>query len=459
MTLKIENEGRMQDMKSKVNVKVVKVYDEHQIYSALPDSVFTQVHPGDTVILKPNWVHESHVDRRDEWEQVITHPTVISAVLRKVLDRLDGSGRVVITDGPQTDASYAKLIAHYPVDAWHEEAKRCGVPLDVIDLRDNEWKMKDGIVVERLDLPGDPRGKTEVLLNGEASEFWGHHKSKRGYYGADYNRNETNQAHDGHVNRYSVSRTVLEADVFINLPKLKTHRKSGITCCLKNLVGINTYKNYLPHHSEGGPCEGGDQFPVDSAKARIEGPLMGFLKQNVLKNPLLARMLSPLNLAGKKVFGDTRHVVRSGNWYGNDTIWRMILDLNKVLFYANPDGTLRDGMLVNAKRYIGIVDGILAGEGHGPLAPEPVQMGYLFCGTNPVAIDAVCASFMGFDPQKIPTIAHAFQVQQFPLCDFSLEDIRVTLAGNDFHLSDLPANAIVPCEPQFGWKGHIERDR
>ena len=445
-------------MENKVNARIVKVYDEHQIYSALPDSVFTQVHPGDTVILKPNWVHESHVDRLDEWDYVITHPTVISAVLRKVLVRLNGTGRVVITDGPQTDASYAKLIAHYPLDAWYHEAHRYGVALDVIDLRDHEWKMKDGIVVERRELPGDPKGKTEVLLNGEASEFCGHHKSKRGYYGADYNRSETNQAHDGKVNRYSVSRTVLEADVFINLPKLKTHRKAGITCCLKNLVGINTYKNYLPHHSEGGPCEGGDQFPVDNAKARIEGPLMGFLKQNVLKNPLLARLLSPLNHAGKRVFGDTRQVVRSGNWYGNDTIWRMILDLNKVLFYAEPDGTLRDDTLVSAKRYIGIVDAIRAGEGHGPLAPEPVEMGYLFCGTNPVAIDAVCASFMGFDPLKIPTVARAFEVQRYPLCDFGYGDIRVSVADSEYSLSELPAELIVPCVPQFGWKGHIERE-
>ena len=445
-------------MSNKVMVTVVKNYNADAIYETLPDSVFAQVRSGDTVIIKPNWVRESHVDHPGQWEQVITHPTVITAVLRKVLDRLSGAGRVVITDGPQTDASYAKLIAHYPVDAWYREAGERGVALEVIDLRDNEWKMKDSIVVERLDLPGDPRGKTEVLLNGETSEFWGHRKSKRGYYGADYNRNETNLAHDGHVNRYSVSRTVLEADVFINLPKLKTHRKSGITCCLKNLVGINTYKNYLPHHSEGGPCEGGDQFPVDTAKARIEGPLMGFLKQNVLKNPRLARLLSPLNHAGKKVFGDTRQVVRSGNWYGNDTIWRMILDLNKVLLYANPDGTLRAGEQVHAKRYIGIVDAILAGEGHGPLAPEAVEMGYLFCGSNPVAIDAVCATFMGFDPRKISTIAHAFQVQQYPLCDFGLADVIVSLADKDYPLSDLPPVAIVPCEPQFGWKGHIERE-
>jgi len=446
-------------MQNRVDALKVAKYDVAMLEALMPDSVFAQIQPGHTVIIKPNWVRESHVDHPDQWEHVITHPSVITAVLKKVIDRLSGHGRVVITDGPQTDASYAKLIAHYPVDAWHKEAESRGVVIDVIDLRDNEWKMKDGIVVERLDLPGDPNGKTEVMLYGESSEFWGHQKSKRGYYGADYNRIETNRAHDGNLNRYSVSRTVLEADVFINLPKLKTHRKAGITCCLKNLVGINTYKNYLPHHSEGGPCEGGDQFPVDTAKARIEGPLMGFLKQNVLNNPRLASLLSPLNNAGKKVFGDTRQVVRSGNWYGNDTIWRMILDLNKVLFYANPDGSLRDGVLVNAKRYIGIVDAILAGEGHGPLAPEPVEMGYLFCGTNPVAIDAVCATFMGFDPLKILTIARAFQVQQYPLCDFGLADILVTLENSDYSLSNLSNDVIVHCKPQFGWKGHIESER
>ncbi|MBV5330239.1 MAG: DUF362 domain-containing protein [Chlorobium sp.] len=443
---------------NKVKVLRIGSYDEQAIYDALPDSVFTQVQPGDTVILKPNWVMESHVDHPDEWEHVITHPTVITAVLRKVIDRLAGGGRVVITDGPQTDASFAKLIAHYPVDIWHRVAESRGVALDVIDLRDNEWKMKDGIVVERLELPGDPCGKTEVVLNGEESEFWKHRKSKRGYYGADYNRTETNLAHDGQVNRYSVSRTVLEADVFINLPKLKTHRKSGITCCLKNLVGINTYKNYLPHHSEGGPCEGGDQFPVDNVNARIEGPLMAFLKKHVLTNPLLARLLSPLNSVGKKIFGDTSFVIRSGNWYGNDTIWRMILDLNKVLFFANSDGTMRDGMLINAKRYIGIVDAIIAGEGHGPLAPDPVEMGYLFCGTNPVAIDAVSATFMGFDPLKISTIANAFQLQHYPLCDFGLADVLVSIADKDYLLSDVPLNSIVACKPQFGWKGHIERE-
>jgi hypothetical protein len=306
-------------------------------------------------------------------------------------------------------------------------------------------------------LPGDPRGKTEFDLLDDASEFWRHRKSRRGYHGADYDRSETNWAHDGHHNRYSVSRTVIEADVFVNLPKLKTHRKAGITCCLKNLVGINTYKNFLPHHSEGGPAEGGDQFPIDSVSARIEGPLMGLLRQHVLRRPMVARLLSPFNTIGKKIFGDTRHVIRSGNWYGNDTIWRMILDLNKLLLYGNPDGTMKQARTISRKRYIGIVDAILAGEGHGPLAPEPVEMGCLVFGSNPVAIDATCAGLMGFDWGLIPVIDRAFKIHQFPICDFGPDDVCVNTTDGAFGLDDLPASHVVRFEPQFGWKGHIER--
>jgi hypothetical protein len=310
------------------------------------------------------------------------------------------------------------------------------------------------VVVRRTRRPGDPRGKTRVDLVGEASEFFGHRPSRRGYYGADYDRAETNRAHDGHHNLYSVSRTVLEADVFVNLPKLKTHRKAGVTCCLKNLVGINTYKNFLPHHSEGGPTEGGDQFPRDDVHARVEGPLMG-IAQHLLRRTAIARALAPVMRLGKHVFGETKDVIRSGNWYGNDTIWRMILDLNKVLLHANPDGTLRTPG--SPKRYIGVVDAVLAGEGHGPLSPERVAMGYIACGTNPVAIDAACATLMGFEPTKIPSIARAPHARSFPVCGFPLDAVRVIRDGVEAALAGVPAGWIVPFEPQLGWKGRIEK--
>ena len=57
--------------------------------------------------------------------------------------------------------------------------------------------------------------------------------------------------------RYLVARDIIDADVVINLPKLKTHKKAGITCALKNLIGINGNKEYLPHHRIGGSTSGG----------------------------------------------------------------------------------------------------------------------------------------------------------------------------------------------------------
>ena len=249
----------------------------------------------------------------------------------------------------------------------------------------------------------------------------------------------------------------MECDVFINIPKLKTHRTAGITCCLKNLVGINTYKNYLPHYSEGGPSESGDQFPNDNLNTLIEGPLAALLKQHALRIPFLARYLTYLNTLGKRVFGDSKKIIRNGSWFGNDTIWRMILDLNKILFYGSSDGTMRQENTTHTKQYIGVVDAILAGEAEGPLSPEPVAMGRLICGANPVAIDTVCSVLMDFDPMKIPAIAKAFEVKQFKLCDFCFDDIEAYVDGIKHFLHSIPTSEIVPFEPQRGWKGHIER--
>lgn len=440
-----------------VHVNKCDGYSDNSIHLSLPNDLFTQIKPGDKVVIKPNWVMESHKHKKNEWDYVITNPAVITAVLQKVLKRLSGKGRVSIVDGPMTEATFDKLMSHYPVEFWQHLADKDGVALEIIDLRDYEWVTKNGVVIERKSLPGDPRGKVLVDLSGESSEFYGHIKSQRGYYGADYDRAETNHAHDGHHNLYSVSRTVIESDVFINIPKLKTHAKAGITCCLKNLVGINTYKNFLPHHSEGTPDKGGDQFPTDTLRASLEGPLVSFIKQHVLKNKYFARMLYPFKTLALRVFGDSRNVVRNGSWHGNDTLWRMILDLNKVLLYANSDGTMHADPQTRSKHYIGVVDAVLAGEGDGPLSPDPVEMGYLVCGTNPVAIDAVCAELMGFEPRKIRSIDKAFKIKQFPLCAYLFEQIRVQLNGMEYKLDDLASESVFEFKPHFAWQGQIEK--
>jgi uncharacterized protein (DUF362 family) len=136
----------------------------------------------------------------------------------------------------------------------------------------------------------------------------------------------------------------------------------------------------------------------------------------------------------------------------------MILDLNKILLYANPDGTLRSDTPESRKRYISIVDGIIAGEGNGPEAPNPKKTGVLVAGSNAVAVDAVCAKVMGFDWQKIPSIDNAFRIREFSLCDFHYSDIRVVSqeASFDGALRDLQLPEFFRFTPHFGWAGHVE---
>src|SRR5690606_2650770 len=71
----------------------------------------------------------------------------------------------------------------------------------------------------------------------------------------------------------------------INLPKLKTHKKTGVTLSLKNLVGINGDKNWLPHHSLGSVGEGGDEFPDSRLIDRLRS------RATEIARPLLARGL------------------------------------------------------------------------------------------------------------------------------------------------------------------------
>ena len=197
----------------------------------LPESF---IGPGDRVVLKPNWVKE-HDERKPgpgQWEHVVTHPSVIEGVIRWVAPQLKGQGSITICDAPQTDSSFATLRKYCQLD---EMVARCakdfpGVKIALLDLRPEEWHAVDGVTVSKTVLPGDPLGSSHVKLN-EASEFVGFHGCGQ-LYGASYDMAETNRKHAGITHEYMLCRTPMDADVLINIPKLKTHKKVGLTCAL-----------------------------------------------------------------------------------------------------------------------------------------------------------------------------------------------------------------------------------
>lgn len=424
------------------------------IFRNEPDFSFIDVRHGDWVVLKPNLVREENYAHSGEWISVVTSGDLIRGVCEYVASQLAGTGRITICDAPQTDSSFSRIATLLDLPGIAQSvSQRYGVPVEVVDLRNEEWTSRDGIVIDRHKLAGDPRGSIAFNL-GRDSLFYNHSGEGR-YYGADYDAGFVNRHHHGDVQEYLLCATPIQADVFINMPKLKTHKKSGVTLSMKNLVGINADKNWLPHHTEGSPRDGGDQFPDMTFRRRCEQMAVGFARKLALEVPGVGGFVArKLRKAGKVAFGDTG-VIRSGNWHGNDTTWRMVLDLNRCLLYGNPEGTLRREA---PKRYYSVVDGRVGMEGAGPMAGDPIAAGVVITGTDPVAVDMVATRVMGFDWRKIAMIREAFVDRPLPVTRIRPEDVEV--ASDDPRWNgrflDIENRDFLHFRPHFGWTGRIE---
>ena len=162
------------------------------------------------------------------------------------------------------DCNFKDLVEKTRLTSIQKKYKdECGFDIEIYDLR-NFWldtnSSTRGVHNSiRHELSGDPVGSVLVNL-GKESLFYGLENSEK-VYGADYNRGECIKHHQNDKQEYLISKTILSADVIISVPKLKVHKKVGVTLNMKGLVGITTNKNYLVHYKLGTPSEGGDQFP------------------------------------------------------------------------------------------------------------------------------------------------------------------------------------------------------
>jgi len=427
-----------------------------EIYRGSPQFSLIKIRRGDSVVIKPNLVKECKESDESEWRSVVTDPSLIKSVCEYVCQQLDGTGSLTICDAPQTDSSFRKIVERLDLLAIQDYCqKKYAVRVELVDLRSEEWENLDGVIVRRTSLTGDPKGVVRFNL-AQDSFFFGYRGEGR-YYGADYDSTIVNMHHQGDCQEYLICGTPIMCDVFINMPKLKTHKKTGVTISLKNLVGINADKNWLPHHTDGCPSSGGDEYPNLTVGKIVEGVCVKFARKLAMSIPILGSIISRrLRTVGTVFFGSGSNVIRSGNWYGNDTTWRMVLDLNRCLLYGKPDGSFRTG---EPKRYYSVVDGIIGMDGNGPMQGNPVNSGVVLVGCDPVAVDAVAATLMGFDWRKLPTIREAFGDFRYPITQTCPDKIKIRSDVNDWNgtLEDLKTKETFMFEPHFGWKGHIER--
>jgi uncharacterized protein (DUF362 family) len=400
---------------------------------------------GARVVVKPNWVlHEN----RGPWglDPLVTDPELIKRIVEGVLAA--GPSRVLVGDAPLQGCDLERLLSATGLDRWAAELTSREPSFEGLrDFRRTTCEIRYGVRVAREDQqPEDDF----VMFDLGADSLLEPVTDRRGRFRVtqyDPRKMQTTHAPGRHC--YLVARAIIEADVVVNVPKLKTHCKAGITGALKNLVGINGNKEYLPHHRVGGSHRGGDCYPGGSVLKRAIEVAMD--QSNLAPAP--GTRAFAWNATGDVLgrlaqwMGDEVGV--EGAWSGNDTVWRMCLDLNRILSYGRTDGTLAE---TPQRRVLHVVDAMVAGQGNGPLFAEPLELGLLMGGSNPAAMDWVGAHLLGYDPRRVALAREAFGAFRWPIARFERDEVRLIgdFAGTETLGSLLASGHTVKHPP--GWR-------
>ena len=471
------------------------------------------ISPGEKVVIKPNFVLDVHANKADLYSiissttsrtvgvldahaneadlySIITHPSVIRAIVDYCYVALEGKGEIIIADSPQVNCNFDNLLNKTKLKSISSFYKdELGFDIGIYDLRPYCWG-KNSLDIIRLN--GDPLGYVSVNLNGD-SELVGVRNFKR-FYSIGPGRNEAMKYHNDKRHKYLVSKTLLNADCIIFVPKLKVHRKVGVTLNIKGLVGIIGDKRCVPHFRVGSPKSGGDGFPdILDTKERIilnakitlndffakKGVrylgfpvrlLFKFLRKLVktfiikvfhTKPSLIERarggspLIQPFYITTFGNIDKRKAQFEGGSWHGNDTAWRMVVDLSKIIFFSDIGGNMN---IKPQRKIFSLVDGIVGGEDNGPLIPTPKHCGVILAGFNPVAVDIVAIRLMGFDFKRIKIYRSILDSNKWTVLS-NTEVGRICIRSNkQAYISSLKnkTDRFWNFKPPKGWRGYIE---
>lgn len=407
--------------------------------------------PGERVLIKPNLVYHKHY-RGGLLHSVVTDPRLVRAAADYVFRAIGPTGKLIIGDAPLQSADWEELCEQTGLGRLASHYTRQGFDCELRDFRTLSSVSEKGLKVAARRLAGDPAGYCAVDL-GTHSMHAG--RNWESYRVTNYDPSAMKSHHNAARHEYLVSRSLLESSVVINMSKLKTHRKTGLTGPLKNLIGINGCKDWLPHHTKGSTEAGGDEYRRNSAWKQLSTWLVEH--EETVQNEVAKRGWSALRrslwMAGRRLDPDPSW---EGSWYGNDTLWRTILDLNRASYYADSSGVLRP---TRQRRFLAITDALLAGEGEGPMAPDPVPMGVLLGGETPAAVELAAVRLAGWPEERLPQVRQAFGAHRLPLAEFRADEVSIAaFDAGPGGPGSVPFERLVrPLRPSQGWRALFEQ--
>ena len=105
------------------------------------------------------------------------------------------------------------------------------------------------------------------------------------------------------------------------------------------------------------------------------------------------------------------------------------MDLNLIAQYGKADGTLSD---IPQRTLFTLCDGIIGGQGNGPLSPEPLPLGI-----DAFAMDEVAGRLFRLNAEKVPLLKEAKRLNQNRTIEYYLDGIECDLSDIDAYSTDV----------------------
>lgn len=361
---------------------------------------------GKSVLLKPNWVR--HDLKENDFICLRTNDNLLLCVLEEVLSL--SPSRVLIADAPIQSCDWDRMLSEGFMTRVHALSQRHNIPISIKDFRRTINDTNNKVIEENV----RPLDDYVIFDLGDRSYLEPITTTDNRFRVTSYNPDRMAEVHHKGTHKYCIAKDVFDYDVIITIPKLKTHRMAGMTNSLKLLIGINGDKDFLPHHRIGSVLGGhGDNYLNSNALRSIASAVTDL--GNKHRGTVFNKYMLHLSSALWELSRPDKATLANAGWYGNDTIWRTVMDVNTIALHGDNTGHIHPK---TQRRLLSIMDGIIGGQGDGPLHPEPSPLGIVAISDNPYLLDVVAAHLYHLNISKIPLINAA--QQQLGTTDYTI---------------------------------------
>lgn len=406
------------------------------VFKAIESFLSQDAVEGKKVLLKPNWV--KHNSNPQDEICLCTHPNFILAFVEILIEWRPNS--ILIADAPVQGCNWSKLLTQDFLDRVGQLSQSSGVDISIKDFRRVAFSPE----TNQLEADKKPLDDYIIFDVAEKSYLEDITSDKNLFRVTSYDPDRLAESHHKGMHKYCIAKDVFDYDVIITLPKIKTHQKSGLTNSMKILVGINGDKDYLPHHRIGAVECGGDCYKGKHPFRRMSELVLD--AANRRRGRWLYHPLSYLSAALWRLSLPTKEQNLAAGWYGNDTVWRMVMDINMIALYGKADGSLSE---TPQRTLYTLCDGIIGGQGNGPLLPEPLPLGIIAFSNDAFAMDEVAGRLFKLNLEKVPLLKEASIINKKKTIDYYIN-------GNKVEMKDIEAYAMDVIMPP-GWMNYDKK--